>query len=357
MTHTAAQEWFGGFVAESFGSAYRLRLPNGPGGCRCYALEATAPGLTVSLPIATLCRAGDIITVINAGSKAFDVQTILGGAVVTIDAGDCADLLCVLNNTLGGFWHYHSRTAAQGTARADRHPVIIGFTSTQFDGVDLRAIVEANPDTYGWDGESPVAISCSLAPGVVVGSESTTQAAFDTGSWPTGSTLALHLQGSESQIDGRGGNGGRGGDAPSGLLPTNGGDGGVALLVQMNTWLFNHGKIRGGGGGGAGSSRSGSIAGSGGGGGAGFRLSSGGVAGSGGGGQPGTKGGIGVAGLGGTSSSGYAGGAGGLHGVAGSAAAPSGSAPGAAGHAIHRVSAYTLTKVVSGTIEGSEVAI
>lgn len=357
MTYDAALEQFGGFVATSFAATYQLRLTSGPGLCRCYALEPTGPGLAVLLPIATLCLAGEIITVINTGTDAFTVYTVLGSSVVTIAAGGCADLLLVLNNTLGGYWHYHSRTAVEGTALADRHPIALEFTSTQFDGVDLREIVTSAADTYGWDGESPVALSVRIAPGVVIGSETTSAPAFDTGTWPVGSTCVMHIEGSQSQIDGRGGDGGRGGDAPSGLLPTNGGDGGPALLVQVNTYLFSHGKIRGGGGGGAGSSRSGSVAGSGGGGGAGFRLSNGGAAGSGGGGQPGAKGGIGVAGIGGTSASGYVGGAGGSHGAAGSSASPSGALPGAAGDAIQVVTGYALTKIVAGTIEGAEVTL
>ncbi len=357
MTYTAETEWYGGFVVESFSATYQLRLTSGPGMCRCYALEPTGPGLAVLLPIATLCRTGEVVTVINTGAHSIAIYTVLGSLVVTVAAGDCVDLLLVLNNTLGGYWSYHSRTSVEGTALADRHPIRIAFESTQFDGVDLREIVEASPGIYGWDGESAVAITCSIAPGVVVGSESTTAPAFYTGAWPAGSTLVLHLEGAQSQIDGRGGDGGRGGDAPSGLLPTNGGDGGPALRIEMDTALFSHGKIRGGGGGGAGSSRSGSTAGSGGGGGAGFRLSNGGAAGSGGGGQPGAKGGIGVAGIGGTSASGYTGGSGGAHGTAGSAASPSGALPGAAGDAIQVVTGYTLTKVVAGTIEGAEVTL
>lgn len=94
--------------------------------------------------------------------------------------------------------------------------------------------------------------------GAVFGSTSSATPAFRQGTFPSGATLKLVLQG---QIIGKGGNGGKGQDASyeSGvctLFPstfTNGSNGGAGLEVTTNTIIDNtYGLIGGGGGGGGG---------------------------------------------------------------------------------------------------------
>lgn len=74
----------------------------------------------------------------------------------------------------------------------------------------------------------------------VIGSTSTTSTAFDTGTFPAGSSLYLI---NNNFIIGKGGNGGNtDGDA--------GGNGGPALTLLLSTFITNNGTIAGGGGGG-----------------------------------------------------------------------------------------------------------
>lgn len=82
--------------------------------------------------------------------------------------------------------------------------------------------------------------------GVVIGSTSTSTAAFDTGALPAGSTVYLINNGT---ISGKGGDGGPGfgGDPYSSGLP-----GGNAINATVPMIIQNNGTIQGGGGGGAG---------------------------------------------------------------------------------------------------------
>ncbi len=160
----------------------------------------------------------------------------------------------------------------------------------------------------------------NVAPGVVIGSTSTTTPAFDSGSFPAGSSLQLTNNGT---ITGRGGEGGAG-SAQCGSPGSAGGTGGPAMQTRVATTLANNGSIWGGGGGG-------------GGGGAGFplRLTLGGGGGGAGAGLTANSGGAGASanysGASGGSSGLNAAGAGGAGGALGTGYAGSGAAGGGPG--------------------------
>lgn len=160
-------------------------------------------------------------------------------------------------------------------------------------GLRMALVVSASTTNYnlksaaiaaGWDGVTPLELTCTIAAGVAVGSSSTGNAAFDTGSgWPSGSILKLINNG---YIVGKGGNGGgsAGKHSPSSdayHYAESGQPGGPALLAQNAITVENYGVIGGGGGGGGGggseSLYSWSNNGGGGGGGAGYTPGSGGV--------------------------------------------------------------------------------
>lgn len=103
----------------------------------------------------------------------------------------------------------------------------------------------------GWNGADPLNLTVTVAPGVVVGSNSTGAYAFDTGSgYPAGSSISIINNG---YIVGAGGAGGNGGQvAYYQCSGTAGGAGGPALHIGFNTAVTNSGVIGGGGGGGGG---------------------------------------------------------------------------------------------------------
>lgn len=133
----------------------------------------------------------------------------------------------------------------------------------------------------GWDGVTPIDLTITINPGVVVGSVSTSAYAFDTGSeYPTGSSVTIVNNG---YIVGTGGAGGTGGARLNFQCSgTAGGIGGPALHVGHNISLTNNGIIGGGGGGGGGGAAKctgitkGNTSGGGGGGGAGSQSGAGG---------------------------------------------------------------------------------
>lgn len=95
-------------------------------------------------------------------------------------------------------------------------------------------------------------VVCRVANDVVVGSDSTTLPAFDTGTgWPSGITLKLENNGI---IAGKGGKGGDATATQSSCSTTAGANGGLALKAQDSLSIDNAGIIGGGGGGGGGSS-------------------------------------------------------------------------------------------------------
>jgi hypothetical protein len=89
---------------------------------------------------------------------------------------------------------------------------------------------------------TPVTVNVLIQPTVEIGSTSPGVPAFDTGVFPSGSTVQITNNGT---IVGAGGTGGAGGCA-------NGGPGGPAVRTQIPLVLANNGRIWGGGGGGGG---------------------------------------------------------------------------------------------------------
>jgi len=99
-------------------------------------------------------------------------------------------------------------------------------------------------------------INCEIASSVVIGSSSTSQPAFTTGSgWPSGVTINIINRG---RIEGAGGKGGDGGDSvassknPIGRDGASGEDGGLGISFLYNCSFTNDGFVAGGGGGGGG---------------------------------------------------------------------------------------------------------
>lgn len=128
-------------------------------------------------------------------------------------------------------------------------------------GYSLNLIVAADTLNYnmrsaaiaaGWDGITPINLTCTVNAGVVIRASSTSSYAVDThSSWPTGSTITLINNGT---ISGRGGAGGS-------IWGTHaGGSGGPAFRNQFaGLKIINNGVIQGGGGaGGIGGGRHGS---------------------------------------------------------------------------------------------------
>lgn len=109
--------------------------------------------------------------------------------------------------------------------------------------VNLRT---SHDHAYGLP-ESHHRIICIIEPGVIIGSASVDQPAFDVGSWPAGVEIDLIIQG---RIQGKGGNGGVG---PI-LGGTAGENGGPAFYTRFPVTISQNSEIWGGGGGGAGSS-------------------------------------------------------------------------------------------------------
>jgi hypothetical protein len=217
-----------------------------------------------------------------------------------------------------------------------QHPIIIDANVANFN---MRAVHDAlYPAPSSGD-----TVTCYVNTGVNVGSASSTQPAFDVGSWPVGVILKLYVLGA---IEGTGGNGGAYDGSTSTKYP--GHPGGTALYTRTAITVdvsSGTGEIWGGGGGGG----MGGIASFGGGGGAGIIGGLGGASGGGGApGQPGTATTPGIrGGTGGTVGGPGSGGTPGTAGVASSAAG------GAAGNSIDGVSYVTL--VGTGSLLGPQV--
>lgn len=234
------------------------------------------------------------------------------------------------------------------------------WTAPDADLTDRQIVVDANNYNLNLrtmhDSIYPTPVSgdevtCTINSGVIVGSTSTGVPAFNIGSWPSGVTLNLVVNG---RLQGKGGVGGN--VSSPGLTGGNGAAGGVALYSRyaLNLDSSLGGIWSGGGGGGAGASTN--AGGAGGGGGAGQDAGAGG-AGSG----LGANGSSGTATAGGSGASGSvvgggdggAGGGPGLAGVAGVAlGATAGGSGGAAGAAIDGISYVTGA---SGDIRGSQI--
>lgn len=358
MSRTAYQEHYGESQAASISADYRIRSPFGPGGCRLYAITATTTGLKVVLPDARRLKAlGDACyTIANRGANTFTVRDADDALVTTVTSGNACDLWLLSNATAAGQWIVDDYVMGGNSAiLMDRQLVNLAY------GNENRANVNLLDDAAdaGYDITVASAVQVYVVDEAIVGSDDTGLPALTSGSWPSGTTLRLYI-GSGARICGKGGAGGRGGNASGSLLPVAGGAGGPALSLSCDTVLLNYGKIQGGGGGGGGGA-GGNGPGGGGGGGAGHRASAGGEGGATATGQPfaagnGQQGTVDAPGYGGLNIALTYAGRGGAAGSAGQQ--PTGGAlGGAAGDAIQKATGITFTKLVAGTIDGAEVFV
>lgn len=224
---------------------------------------------------------------------------------------------------------------------------------SDINNIDLKTLHDSiYPEITGL--ESPAqSLTVYITSGVIVGSDSAGEPAFDVGSWPVGFPITIYVRG---RIQGKGGDGGRSAE----VIGYPGEAGGVALYTRYAVDLIlneGDGEIYGGGGGGGGGHDTATNGGGGGGGGAGKTPGNGG---SGyGGGEAGEAGTTEAGGLGGDGISPPkgAGGDGGDPGQSGEAGdgtgGVTGGAGGTAGNAIDGVSYVTKTGV--GDIQGGEV--
>lgn len=359
MSRTAYQEHYGESQSATIGADYRIRATRGPGGCRIYAITATTTGLKVTLPDARRLKLmGDACyTIANRGANTFTVRDADDNLVTTVTTGDACDLFLIDNTTDHGTWAVLDYAMGGNSAiLMDRQVVRLAYGNENRSNVNLLDDAIA----AGFDITVPSALQVYVVDEAIVGSTTTARAAMESGSWPAGTTLRLYV-GSGARICGIGGRGGNGGSASGSILAQNGSDGGPALDIEMDTALLNYGKIQGGGGGGGGRSGGGGTPGGGGGGGAGHKAALGGTGGIQANGQPftagnGRQGTVDAPGAGGINIALQFAGSGGAAGTAGSAPS-SGGLGGAAGYSIRKATGITLTKLVAGTIDGSEVSV
>lgn len=350
MGHTAALEQFGDVVDATLSSDTFLRLPSGVQGiARFYVYRPKSDNIVVTLPDATLCRVGGpVYTIANLNDSSYGIllKNSAGTTIIKIASKNVVQVFLVDNSDSVGTWATRASSATEGTVV--EVPGLVAYTVTvgTQQNFDLRAYIDANTD---YDGTSPCHVTCTVQG--VIGSDSINDPAFTFGTWPTDSYMTLIVS-LGSFISGRGGDGGRGGDVPTGLLSSPGSDGGPALRVTIDATLVNNGVIQGGGGGGDGRAYSGTKGGNGGGGGAGRPGGSSGAGGSGT--YPGQAGGLGSlllggpGGVNGIATDGYDGGTPGVDGGGGTSSA---------GDAIQTLTGFTLTKTVAGTILGDEVTL
>lgn len=354
MTRTAYDEHYGVGIDQDISADYILRLPYGENGATCYVLRPSVAGLNARLPLAAWAGKWTRYTIANHGAHSLNIRDLLGTLIYALAVGERITLTLTDTTTLWGTWVTNVKTSALGTTLVhDRTPLRVSFGTWAGNGINLRDYCNT---ALRYDGSKPSAIYCQLRNNIVIGSEITSQPAFDTGTWPAGTTVLLEIQ-AGCKIVGIGGRGGNGQNWPASVNPQDGFPGGDAIVTRIDMGLVNYGTISSGGGGGGGGRAVSGVGGGGGGGGAGYQPSQ---AGNGGtpGGFPGSLGGIGTNSPGGNG--GQNGGFGGAPGLDGSPATgggqPNGGAGGARGNAIKRLSTVTVNKIVAGTINGPEVS-
>lgn len=374
MTHTALKEQYGGSVDVTLSTTtpYQCSHDSRHGCRRFYILRPTVVGAIARLPNADYQTIGanPSITIINRGTQTLTVQTASGTLVGVLPANIGAEFYCLfnaeaLNAAANVTWTYLPmvNTTVGASLNTNRIPFSITYTASSTTPTFLDLDIGK---TFGYRrADGPVALDVTIAANVVLGSNSVNSYAFYTGSYPSGSTLTLTLQ-PGAYISGAGGTGGTG-QLVSGTGMTQGGNGGGALAIYVNTTLINNGRIQGGGGGGGGAARrtvsSITYPGGSGGGGAGAVAGVGGP-------QvgsppdPSTAGQVGtllLGGLGGASSPTSAfGGIGGTPGVAGNvgqSGVVAGASGGSGGPAIGLRSGFTITTITAGTQLGGTVTL
>lgn len=360
MTRTAPQVWFGnGQAFDLLGANARLNPQ-----CREVWVENSidAAGLKLLLPDARWLRPGgawfrihnatsDVLLVKcqdgttnvpthrgSGGSQSIDTST-------TFDVGEECIVFLRDNSTANGQWLCDVRPSAVCAVGGTFSSAAQYFDITLRDDSIATYDVAARLPALGWDGTSIVYPRIWVPPGTNLGGSP----AIRSGTLPSSSRILLVVSASATVL-GAGGNAGRGGDVPPGLLSQAGSNGADAVQTSCNMTLANSGIISGGGGGGGGGAYSGSFGGGGGGGGAGQPGGLGGAGGRGG----------GFSGAGGSSVNPGAGGApGGGSAVAGASGgglgtsgSSSSSAGGTGGRAIRTSGGASVTTLRAGTLGG-----
>lgn len=363
---TALEEMRGGSVDATIASGdYRCRLDSGPGGCRLYVVRPQTAGCTFTLPNPAHIRPGAEanFVVINKGPNSISIRSNGATPIYTLAANRAVEIRIAVQDVdtwvLAGPYVVSSGTALNGSRKPYELTYTASNTKPTLIDLDLG-------NQFGYRrSDGPVALQVTIKSNVVLGSDNAAGYAVYTGAYPAGSTMLMILE-SGAIITGAGGTGGTGQTA-SATGMTAGTNGGGALAVYCNTTLVNGGRVQGGGGGGGGAARrlnnSVYLPGGSGGGGAGALAGNGGPA-IGNPADPSTAGQAGsllIAGNGGqTNISGAQGGQGGgpgQNGSAGQAGATAGAAGGSSGAAIGTATGFTLTKLVAGTILGSEITL
>lgn len=254
MPRTAQQEWRGEAVINSAVSPYYMRLDSGEGGARLYVQQISGTS-EMYLPPTTHLRIGrePNFVICNAGFAAVTVRDSEGTMVATIAAGSFAELWALA--TTAQTWH---AVVQSNGAIGISLPVVetrieyaLNYTASRLVPVNLR---EELAKQFGYvSADGPVALTVTIAAGVVIGGGTPTKAALDTGTFPFGSTILLDLK-AGAYIAGSGGAGGLGMQT-SGAGMTAGAAGGNALRIATPTTILRAGTIQAGGGGGGGGSR------------------------------------------------------------------------------------------------------
>lgn len=165
---------------------------------------------------------------------------------------------------------YYGSGGARGPRAADERAAV--------RQVELRiAGSTSNYDVYVAAGSPPEPVDVLLVidPTVIVSSGSPARPALTTGAFPPGSRVTIRNRGRIIGAGGAGGSGGNGGSGGPRACGRDGGPGGAAIVLTVDTHIDNRGEIFGGGGGGGGASGCNEAAG--GGGGAGSRAGAGGA--------------------------------------------------------------------------------
>jgi uncharacterized repeat protein (TIGR01451 family) len=347
----------GSFVQGQTGATYSIAVSNigtGPTFAAVSVTDTLPPGLAAT----AISGAGWSCTLATASctrSDALAVGASYPAITLTVNVAPNApaSVTNVASVSGGGDTNMSNNTASDPTTIVSN--VVIQSNTSNLNLWNY--LVAQGAATPGMPGSWIV----TIAGGVVIGSSSTSVPAFDTGAFPSGSTVQIVNNGT---IVGAGGSGGNGGGNPE--AATAGASGGLALLSQVSVTIANNGSIWGGGGGGGGgganrSLPSGGPAGGGGGGGAGSNAGAGGAGGTG---LVGSAS-FGSPGSAGTLSGGGGGGAGGViravvggtggngggpgqAGASGGQSTPAGATPGgggAAGAAVNGNSFITWTNV------------
>ena len=248
---TVAVTHSGVFQAGQTGATYAITVSNGGTGPTIgtvtvtdtlpSGLSATAMGGTGwSCTLTTLtCSRADAL----AAGASYPAVTL----TVSVAATAPATVANVATVSGGGETNSGNDTAIDQTMIAQA--VTISSNANNFN---LWNYLGAN----GIAGTGPLTVNVTIAAGVVVGSTSTSVPAFDTGAFPSGSTVQITNNGT---IVGAGGTGGVGGSDRSSIFmsectappPSSGSSGGPGLSAQIPVTLANNGAIWGGGGGGA----------------------------------------------------------------------------------------------------------